>query len=169
MLHALCADLCHLHLSQRIELTEKIVRDVTMDTKHVIATTTDVNSLRNKVNPPRNIIVFDVQFELVGCGCGSRGTDAVILLRHGGPFCIFWRTLKANKFAEPLLESPETLIEKILRGYWSFLIYRGTNSKKVSTVKWHYLSNLTGQGVFICDKHDVPLTRDFRRSNYGDE
>ena len=166
VLHALCADLCHLQLSQRKELTEKILRDVTVDTKHVIATTTDVNNLRNKVNPPRNIIVFDVQFELVGCGCGSRGTDAVILLRHGGRFCNFWRTLKANKFAEPLLESPETLIEKILRGYWSFLIYRGTNSKKVSTVKWHYLSNLTGQGLFICDKHDVPLTRDFRRSNY---
>ena len=102
----------------------------------------------------------------MGCGCGSRGTDAVILLRHGGRFCNFWRILKANKFAEPLLESPETLLEKILRGYWTFLIYRGTNSKKVSTVKWHYLSNLTGQGVFICDKHDVPLTRDFRRSNY---
>ena len=112
VLHALCADLCHLHLSQRIELTEKIVRDVTMDTKHVIATTTDVNNLRNKVNPPLNIIVFDVQFELVGCGCGSRGTDAVTLLRHGGRFCNFWRTLKANKFSEPLLESPETLIEK---------------------------------------------------------
>ena len=166
VLHALCADLCHLQLSRRSELTDQFVRDVTVETKHVIATTTDVNNLRSKVNPPPNIVLFDVQFELVGCGCGSWGTDAVILLRHGGRFCNFWRILKANKFAEPLLDSPETLLDKILRGYWSFLIYRGTNSKKVSTVKWQYLSNLTGQGVFICDKHDVPLTRDFRRSNY---
>ena len=166
VLHALCADLCHLQLSRRSELTDQFVRDVTVETKHVIATTTDVNNLRSKVNPPPNIVLFDVQFELVGCDCGSWGTDAVILLRHGGRFCNFWRILKANKFAEPLLDSPETLLDKILRGYWTFLIYRGTNSKKVSTVKWQYLSNLTGQGVFICDKHDVPLTRDFRRSNY---
>ena len=166
VLRALCADLCHLQLSQRIELTEKLLRDVNVDTKDVIATTTDVNNLRNKVNPPLNIVLFDVHFELVGCGCGSRGTDAVILLRHSGRFCNFWHILKANKFAEPLLDSPETLLEKFLRDYWTFLIYRGANSKKVSTVKWHYLSNLNGQGIFICDKHDVPLTKDFRRSNY---
>ena len=53
---------------------------------------------------------------------------------------------------------------KILKGYWSVLIYRKKEELQVEDLKWKFFSNLTGQGVFICGMHDVPLTKDFVKS-----
>ena len=33
-------------------------------------------------------------------------------------------------------------------------------------LKWRFLSTLTGQGIFICAHHTIPLTRDIRKSGF---
>ena len=55
---------------------------------------------------------------------------------------------------------------KKLKSYWTDLIYRKEEEIELLDLKWKFFSNLTGQGVFICGMHNLPLTKDLVKSGF---
>ena len=123
-------------------------------------------SLRNKVEPPLTLIISDNEFELIAVGTkdGSSKGEPRWLVRHGGKFQGFWLIEKSTKFAKKTEGSPTDNLETLIRGYWTIAIYQISRNVELIDLKWKFLSTLTGQGIFICGHHTIPLTRDFRKS-----
>ena len=62
--------------------------------------------------------------------------------------------------------SPTVALETFIRGYWTIAIYQISRNVELIDLKWRFLSTLTGQGIFICAHHTIPLTRDIRKSGF---
>ena len=120
------------------------------------------------MKPPLNLIISDNEFELIAVGTkhGSSKGEPRWLVRHGGRFQGFWLIEKSEKFAKKTEGCPTDALETFIRGYWTIAIYQRSRNVELIDLKWKFLSTLTGQGIFICAHHTIPLTRDFRNSAF---
>ena len=137
-------------------------------TTHAIFTTTSVNNLRNRNEPTLTFVVSGQEYELIALGSkdAEPKSQPRWLVRHGENFQRFWIIEKHSKFARKTDGNPTEVIQSAFHGYWTIAIFEKTRNVDLADLKWQVLSTLTGQGVFICQKHDLPLTRDFRKSTF---
>ena len=167
ILSTVCDTIQHIHLTKRKNISCSTNLQLSDETTHAIFTTTSFNTLRNQSEPPLKLVVCGINYELIAVGAKSEGPDSEprLLVRHGGDYQKFWLLDKGSKYARKMTASPPEAIKSTLRGYWVFVIYQKSRNLELADLKWQFLSTLTGQGVFICETHGVPLTKDFRRSS----
>ena len=167
-LSKICNTIQHFPLDKRKNIGSATREQVSYNMTHAIFTTGSPKSLRNKVEPPLTLIISDNEFELIAVGTkdGSSKGEPRWLVRHGGKFQGFWLIEKSTKFAKKTEGSPTDNLETLIRGYWTIAIYQISRNVELIDLKWKFLSTLTGQGIFICGHHTIPLTRDFRKSGF---
>ena len=78
----------------------------------------------------------------------------------------FWLFQKKNRFPEKIETDAGEAFDAYVEGYWNFVYYRLIEKPQLSMLKTQYLSTITGQGVFLCAKHNDPLTKDYPKSGY---
>ena len=163
-----CDSIRHIPLLERKAITCASNLEFPDVTTHAIFTTTSVNNLRNRNEPPLSFVVSGQEYELIAMGSKDAGpkNEPRWLVRHGKDFQRFWIIEKNSKFARKTDGNPTEAIQSAFRGYWTIAIFEKTRNVDLADLKWQFLSTLTGQGVFICQKHDLPLTRDFRKSTF---
>ena len=164
----ICDTIQHVPLNKRKNIGSATTEQVSYNTTHAIFTTGSPKNLRNKMKPPLNLIISDNEFELIAVGTkdGSSKGEPRWLVRHGGRFQGFWLIEKSKKFAKKTEGYPTDALETFIRGYWTIAIYQRSRNVELIDLKWKFLSTLTGQGIFICARHTIPLTRDFRNSGF---
>ena len=167
-LSKICNTIQHFPLDKRKNIGSATTEQVSYNMTHAIYTTGSPKNLRNKVEPPLTLIISDNEFELMAVGTkdGSNKGEPRWLVRHGGKFEGFWLIEKSTKFAKKTEGSPTDALETFIRGYWTIAIYQISRNVEMIDLKWKFLSTLTGQGIFICAHHTIPLTRDFRKSGF---
>ena len=168
ILSTVCDTIQHIHLTKRKNISCSTSLQLSDETTHAIFTTTSPNNLRNQSEPPLKLVVCGINYELIAVGTKGEAPDSEprLLVRHGGDYQKFWLLDKSSKYARKMTASPPEAVKSTLRGYWVFAIYEKSRNLEFADLKWHFLSTLTGQGVFICETHGVPLTKDFRKSSF---
>ena len=166
LISKVCNKIQCIDLAKRVDL--KTIRDqISSQNDYLAITTKGDNNLRNKMKPPSVINVGSEKFELVLLGHDlDSEKELTVFIRHGGKYCKFWKLKKGMRKAVPINEKADSVIESFGRGYWNILLYRKERTVELLDLKWEFFSNMTGQGIFICEDHDLPLTKDFPGSGY---
>ena len=167
-LSAIADSIHHFPLKKRTDINWVTNMSNAGNVTHVVVTTKSANNLRNKMEPPFNLTVFGTKCELIAVGTTDEKSNESlkILVRHAGSFVRFWLLYKKKKFAEKVEADPLEALQGALRGYWNIAFYQVCKTAELADLKWEFMSSLTGQGIFICKYHNVPLTRDFRKSGF---
>ena len=86
-------------------------------TTHAIFTTTSVNNLRNRNEPPLTFVVSGQEYELIALGSkdAEPKSQPRWLVRHGENFQRFWIIEKHSKFARKTDGNPTEVIQSAFR------------------------------------------------------
>ena len=130
-----CDTIRHIPLFERKGITCVSNLEFPNVTTHAIFTTTSVNNLRNRNEPPLTVVVSGQENELIAIGSKDAGpkSEPHWLVRQGENFQRFWIIEKNSNFARKTYGNLTEAIQSAFRCYWNFANF---SLKKQEMLTW---------------------------------
>ena len=161
-----CTDIYHRQIMKRATSTFVEHPPVDTNTRIIMFSCSQTNSLRTKGQMPLSLTAAGKHFELCYVASVSSASEAKVLVRHGGIYNKFWLYEKTKTYPVAIPSSPDKSIDIHLKGYWNLAVFYNTDSHDISHLRQHFSQCLTGKGNLFCPDHSILLTRDFPSSGY---
>ena len=122
-------------------------------------TGTHTSYLPDRVSSPNGNVTYELRSIAI-----KDGNTIKTVVRHGKQYNCWW-TYSSNSYQPLQINVDDVTLMGQIHSNWITCHFEHVDSLKLREEKFRYLEYLGGQGKFICNQHQIPLTVSSKKSN----